>query len=75
MNWEKKTRASEKGCNGLQTRNAGRAGAQPYHVTRAATRPLSQGHRLILFLNPGGFFARNAAYTIHVAALVQDYFM
>ena len=35
--------------------------------------PLSQGNRLVKSLNPGGFFARNAAYTIHVAAPMQDY--
>ena len=34
----KKARTSKKGCNGFQTRDAGRAGAQPYRVTRAGTR-------------------------------------
>src|SRR5580700_1121426 len=29
---------SKNGCNGFQTRDASRAGAQPYRVTRAGTR-------------------------------------
>ncbi len=49
---KKRRGQAKKGCNGLQTRNAGRAGAQPYHVARAATRPLAQRPRLIKSANP-----------------------
>jgi hypothetical protein len=76
------------GFNGFRTRNAGRAGAQPYHVTLAGrvpyvrrriarervrgARPLLQPHRLIRSSNPG-LLRRGAVYTTRVAAPTLDY--